>query len=251
VVVNAVRGALAFLTRLPVGHSGTRWAAFRASPWAFPVAGYVVGPLVAGPFALQRAGLPPETVAFAYLLAVVAVTGINHLDGVADAGDAAVVHGDAGDRRAVLEDTVVGVGAAAAVSLALLGLALGALGAARLPVRTAVAVVVAAEVGAKAGMAVVACVGTAAHEGLGSQFTERASTRDLLAVGVAALPAAALSAPSLAAAAALAGAVLAGLLALAWLARLLGGVNGDVFGVVNEVGRVAGLHAGVVAWTLS
>ncbi|MFB6268923.1 MAG: adenosylcobinamide-GDP ribazoletransferase [Halobacterium sp.] len=249
--VAAVRGALGFLTRLRVGHSETAWAAFRASPWAFPVAGYAVSALLAVPFAVQRAPLPPATIAFAYLVAVFAVTGINHLDGVADAGDAAVVHGDADDRTAVLKDTTVGVGAVAAVGVVLLGLALGAVGVASRPSRIAVGVVVAAEVGAKAGMAAVACLGTAAHEGLGSQFTERASRRDLLAVAAVALPAVAVSWPSPAAAGALAGAVLAGLAALAWLSRLLGGVNGDVFGVVNEVGRVVGLHVGVVAWTLS
>ena len=29
----------------------------------------------------------------------------------------------------------------------------------------------------------------------------------------------------------------------------LGGVNGDVFGAVNELARIVALHAGVVAWT--
>lgn len=249
--MTAVRGALGFLTRLPVGRSEAAWAAFRASPWAFPLAGYPVGLLLAAPFVLQRVPLPAGTVAFAYLAAVVVLTGVNHLDGVADAGDAAVVHGDAADRRGVLKDTTVGVGAVAAVGLLLLGLAFGALGVAALPLRAAVAVVVATEVGAKVGMAAVACLGTAAHEGLGSQFTGRATERDLLAVGVAALPVVVLSWPTPASAAALAGAVLAGFAVLVWLSRLLGGVNGDVFGAVNEAARVAGLHVGVVAWTLS
>ncbi|WP_336037732.1 adenosylcobinamide-GDP ribazoletransferase [Halobacterium yunchengense] len=250
-VVAAVRGALGFLTRLPVGHSESAWAAFRASPWAFPLAGYAAGGLVAVPFLLVATAAPPQTVAAAYLVAVLAVTGVNHLDGVADVGDAAVVHGDAADRTAVLRDTTVGVGAAAAVGVVLLALALGALGVAALPLRAAVAVAVAAEVGAKAGMAVVACLGTAAHEGFGSQFTTRAGADDLPGVAAVALPAAALAWPTPAAAAALGGAVLACVLALAWLGRLLGGVNGDVFGAVNELGRAVGLHLGVVAWTLS
>lgn len=250
-VVNALRGAVGFLTRLRVGHSEAAWRAFRTSPWAFPVTGYAVGGLLAVPFSLQRGSVPAVTVAFAYLAAVFAVTGINHLDGVADAGDAVVVHGDASDRRSVLKDTNVGVGAVAALALVLLGLTLGALGAAALPLRAAAGVVVAAEVGAKAAMAVVACVGSATHEGLGSQFTTRSSPRDLGLVGLVALPAAALSWPSPAAPVAAVAAVLAGVAALAWLSRLLGGVNGDVFGVVNEVGRLVGLHVGVVAWTLS
>jgi adenosylcobinamide-GDP ribazoletransferase len=249
VVVSALRGALGFLTRLRVGHSEAAWAAFRGSPWAFPVAGYVVGALLAVPFALDA--LPPGTLALAYLAAVFAVTGINHLDGVADVGDALVVHGDSDERTRVLKDTTVGVGAVAAVAVAVAGLVLGALGVAGLPTRAAIAVVVASEVGAKLGMAAVACFGTAAHEGLGSQFTERASRSELLPAVLVALPAVALSWPTPAAAGALVGAAVAGLGALWRLRALLGGVNGDVFGAVNEVGRVVGLHAGVVAWTLS
>jgi len=247
--VSALRGAIGFLTRLRVGHSEAAWAAFRASPWAFPLAGYAVGGLLALPFALDA--LPASTLALAYFAAVFGVTGINHLDGVADVGDALVVHGDSDERTRVLKDTTVGVGAVAAVAVVVAGLALGALGVVGLPTRAAIAVVVAAEVGAKLGMAAVACLGTAAHEGLGSQFTERAGRSDLLPAVLVAAPAVVLSWPTPAAAGALAGAFAAGLLALWRLRALLGGVNGDVFGAVNEVGRVAGLHVGVVAWTLS
>ena len=248
-VVSALRGALGFLTRLRVGHSEDAWAAFRASPWAFPLAGYVVGGLLALPFALDA--LPASTLALAYLAAVFGVTGINHLDGVADVGDALVVHGDSDERTRVLKDTTVGVGAVAAVAVVVAALALGALGVAGLPTRAAIAVVVAGEVGAKLGMAAVACLGTAAHEGLGSQFTERAGRSDMLPAALVAAPAVVFSWPTPAAAGALAGAFAAGLLALWRLRALLDGVNGDVFGAVNEVGRVAGLHVGVVAWTLS
>jgi adenosylcobinamide-GDP ribazoletransferase len=250
VALTALRGAVGFLTRLPVGHSEDAWTAFRASPWAFPLAGYVVGALLAVPFGFDGAA-PPGTIATAYVVAVLAVTGVNHLDGVADAGDAAVVHGDRSERREVLKDTTVGVGAVAAVGVVLLGLAFGALGVAGLPERTAVAVVVAAEVGAKAGMATVACLGVAPHDGLGAQFTERAASTDLPGVAAVALPAAVFSWPSPAAAGALVGAAAGGVAVFRWLTALLGGTNGDVFGAVNEVGRVVGLHVGVVAWTLS
>jgi adenosylcobinamide-GDP ribazoletransferase len=251
VVLTALRGALGFLTRLPVGHDEAGWRAFRGAPWAFPLAGYVIGAVLAVPLLLAQTAVPETTVAFGYVAWVLAVTGITHLDGVADVGDAAVVHGDPDDRHAVLKDTTVGVGAAAAVALAFVGLATGALAATSLPLRAAVAAAVAAEVGAKVGMAAVATLGTATHEGLGSQFTERADRSALVPAAVVALPAVALSWPSPVAGGALAGAVAAPLLALWWVRRLLGGVSGDVFGLVNEVGRVAGLHAGVIAWTLS
>lgn len=250
-VLNALRGALGFLTRLPVGRDEAAWAAFRNAPWAFPASGYVVGGFLALPLLLVETAVPAATIALAYVVAVFAVTGINHLDGVADVGDAAVVHGDGEARRDVLKDTTVGVGGVAAIGVALLGLASGAFGVAALPVRVAAGVVLAAEAGAKVAMAAVACLGTATHEGLGSQFTERAGPSQLAAVAVVAVPAGVFTWPGLQAGAALLGATAGGLLTLWSVRRLLGGVSGDVFGVVNEVGRIAGLHAGVIAWTLS
>jgi adenosylcobinamide-GDP ribazoletransferase len=264
VVLTAVRGALAFLTRLPVGGGAAGWAAFRAAPAAFPLAAYPIGALVALPVAL--AGLLPgaapglaPTAAAASLAAVYAVTGVAHADGLADLGDAAAVHGDADARRAVLKDSQAGVGAVLAVALAVAGLALGlyALVAVVLPaagLRRAVGLLVASEVGAKLGMAAIACLGDAAFEGVGAELTSRAGRRQLLGPLVAALPALLFTAPgpaTLAAPAAVAAALAVALACLRWADRRLGGVNGDVFGAANELGRVAGLHAGAVVLLLA
>jgi adenosylcobinamide-GDP ribazoletransferase len=242
-VRGGLRGGVAFLTRLPVASTERDWLHFQQFPAAFPLVGYLVGALAALPFLL----LPGVAAAFAYLLALVALTGVAHLDGVADLGDAAAVH-DADGRHEVLKDTTVGVGAVAAVAVIVAGLALGGLAVAGLPDVPAVALVVAAEVGAKFGMATVACIGTASHEGLGSQFTRNAEPALLAGPALAAVPAALLTALSPAAlAAVLAGPVVAVVL-VGWVERHLGGVNGDVFGAVNELGRVVALHAGVVTW---
>jgi len=243
-VAAALRGGVGFLTRLPVGADETDWRGFQAAPAVFPVVGYLVGAVVAVPFVL----LPAEPAALAYLLVLVALVGITHLDGVADLADAAVVH-DAADRRRVLKDTTTGVGAVAGVALVVAGLALAGLALADLPVRIAVGLVVASEVGAKLGMATVACVGTASHEGLGSGFTRAADPALLVGPAVAAIPAALLTGFSPAApVAVLAGPVVA-VVVVRWADAALGGVNGDVFGAVNELARLVALHAGVIAWT--
>jgi adenosylcobinamide-GDP ribazoletransferase len=261
VVLTATKGALGFLTRLPTGRSEAAWTAFRETPAAFPLAGWVVGALAALPLlAATTAALgpvPEPTAAFGYLLALYAVTGINHTDGVADLGDAAVVHGDLPDRKAVLKDTEVGVGAVLALGLVLVGLGLAALSLAGLPanappagllgVPAAVAIVVAAEVGAKLGMAELACLGDPAFEGLGSAFTDNEPTA-LVGPAAVAAPVVLLGAPGVAA---LLGAVAASLVLLRWARTNLGGINGDVFGAANELARLVGLHLGVIAWTLS
>ncbi len=246
--LGAVRGATAFLTRLPTPHREGDWEAFRATPAVFPLVGLVAGSIAAIPL-LAAGKLAAPTVAFGYVLAVYGVMGIHHLDGVADLGDALVVHGDADRRREVLKDTTTGVGALLAVTATVAGLALAGLGLAGLPVATAIGIAIAAEVGAKLGLAGMACLGTAIEEGMGRQFTEAATSGAfvlpagvVLGVGTLVLPQPA--------AIALGGALL-GVGAPWYLAnRHLGGISGDIFGAANEVGRVVGVHVGVIAWTL-
>ncbi|MFO7927699.1 MAG: adenosylcobinamide-GDP ribazoletransferase [Halobacteriota archaeon] len=244
-VAGGIRGAIAFLTRLPIASGADDWERFRAFPAAFPIVAYLVGALAALPFVL---GFPTPTAAFAYLAVLVALVGIPHLDGAADLGDAMAAHG-AEETIQALKDTETGVGAIVAVVLVVSGLVLAGLTLSTLPLAAAVGLVVAAEVGAKLGMATVACLGTAAHEGLGSAFTESADSQLLLGPIIVALPAAFL-APLPAGLAAVAVGPLVAILLIRWANRSIGGVNGDVFGATNELARVLALHVGVIAWTL-
>jgi adenosylcobinamide-GDP ribazoletransferase len=246
VVLRALRGALGFLSRLPVGHDGDSWEAFRATPASMPFAGYVVGALLALPIALPG---PEPTVAFAFVVAVYLVTGINHTDGVIDLGDALVVHGGPAERRAVLKDTVVGAGGALAVAVVIAGLLTAGFALAALPLRAALLVVI-AEVGAKGGMALLVCFGSAPHDGLGAALTGRSGPRSAVLVVASAVPAAALTWPRVEIAGTmLLAAVIVTLGSLRLARTALGGVNGDVLGATNEIARIVALHVGVVAWT--
>jgi adenosylcobinamide-GDP ribazoletransferase len=150
-----------------------------------------------------------------------------------------------------MHDAATGVGGALLLGLALVTLGLGGLGLAGAPAAVAVAVAVAAEVGAKTGMATLVCLERPAHDGLGAALAGETGAGDLLPVVVACLPLVAV-APALGTAAVVA-ALLAGPVVAAavgrWARGTLGGVSGDVLGAANELGRVAGVHAGVVAWT--
>ncbi|WP_424014258.1 adenosylcobinamide-GDP ribazoletransferase [Halorubrum xinjiangense] len=274
--VAALRGALGFLSRIPVGGSETDWEAFRRTPAAMPAVGYPIGALVALPVAaatLLPVRVPSLTVGIAFAAWLYLVTGITHLDGVADLGDAAVVHGDADRRREVMKDSALGVGGTVALALVVVGLVTAGTviaDLARLSVVDAVLLVVAAEVGAKAATATLVCVGDAPHEGLGSALTEASGPRALAGVALVTAPVLLLGWPAVrpdavASVAVLPGSVgsvapiavvltaagVAAALAFAWARSRLGGVSGDVLGATNELARVAGLHAGVIAWTLS
>jgi len=248
VVLSALRGALGFLSRLPVGHSEDAWAAFTATPAAFPLAGYVVGGLVALPL-LAIGTVPGPVVAAAALAALVAVTGVNHADGLADLGDAAAVHGTPAERREVMRDTTVGVGAVLALGTVLVVLALGLLAATTLPALVAVAAVVASEVGAKLAMATLACLGDPSHEGFGATMIDGNGPADLLVALAATLPLAIVAVPVTAVA--LLAAFAVALLVRRWARRALDGIGGDVFGATNELARVVALHGAVAAWHLS
>jgi adenosylcobinamide-GDP ribazoletransferase len=249
VVLTALRGGVVFLTRLPVGGDEASWEAFRRTPLAFTLVGYLVGGLAALPLLLP---LPVPSAAALYLATLYLLTGVTHADGLADVGDAAAVHGDAEARRSVLKDSQTGVGGALALGVSLVVLGLGALGVAGTLPRTAFALVLAAEVGAKTGMATLVCTGESAHEGMGSALLDVNDASNLLPVAVALLPLL-LVAPVTGVAAVVAAALApvgAARLVGRWGENHLGGVSGDVLGAANELGRVAGVHAGVVAWTL-
>ena len=242
----AVRGAFGFLSRLPVGRDERAWEAFRTAPWTLPVAGYGLGALLGGVVAVAVSlPVPAPTVALAYLLAVLALTGINHADGVADLGDAAVVHGDPERRREVMGDTTTGVGGTLALGVVLAGLALAGLAFPALGVVRAAGLVVASEVAAKLAMATLVTFGRPAHEGVGAAVAGDLGRADLIVPALLALPVVVLPGGVGAAALLAALATSAGLL---WWSRRLGGVTGDVFGAANELARVLALHAALVAW---
>jgi adenosylcobinamide-GDP ribazoletransferase len=248
---RAAVGAVGFCTRLPVGHRPADWQAFQRVPAAMVLAAYPIGALAAVPVAI---GLPVATAAFLFPVWLSLLTGITHLDGLADLGDAAAVHGDSQKRRDVMTDSAVGVGGVAAVALAVLGLALAAATLAVGHWVVSVAIVLTAEVSAKVCVVGAVAVGEPTHEGLGSALSAGAGPATLAAgiafgsplVGLAIVP----SVPPVVPAAAFAGSVLGAGLVLAWVRRYLGGVSGDVFGAINELSRVLALHAGVIAWTI-
>ncbi len=257
--VHALRGAIAFLTRIPVpGGTARDWHAFSRSPWTFPVVGAVVGGIAGFAFLFPSFW----TAAALYLVALYAVGGVTHADGLADLGDAVAAH-DPERRRAVLKDAALGVGGALALGVTLLVTTLGALalgsgfvggGGVGGGVGTvAFRIVLAAEVGAKAGMALLVCLGSPAHEGLGSTMTSAAGPASLLPVVL--LSATVLLAPPPGAFSVLLAVLLAGpVVATFLLVRVrpwLGGVSGDVLGAANELGRAVALHVGVVAWALT
>ena len=244
----AIRGAVAFLTRLPVGGGEAEWEAFRRSPYTLPLVAYLIGGVAGAAFLLP---VQPTTVVAVYLITIYFLSGFTHADGLADVGDAMAVHGDAERRREVLKDSATGVGGVLLLGVTLIVLALGGLGFAGVESMAALRLVIAAEVGAKLGMVLVICYGRPAHEGLGSQLVgelDRAAYGPAVLVAVPAVVVP--GGPTVALLGAVAAGPLVGAAMLTWGHLAIGGVNGDVIGATNELARAVALHLGVAVWIL-
>lgn len=245
VTLVALEGAVGTLTRVPIRRHEAGWAAAGRTPWTFPVVGGAIG-AVAG--AVLLLPLTPATAAVALPVAIYGLTGLVHVDGLADVADAAAVHGGADRRREALEDPAVGAAGTLAVALAVLGLAAAGAALATMPVRVGVGIIIAAEVGAKLAMATLVCVGDAARPGLGAAVAAENGPADRWPALLAALPATAATWPHPAAVGALLAGPAVAIAARRRASRLFGGIGGDVLGASNEIARLVGLHLGVTLW---
>jgi adenosylcobinamide-GDP ribazoletransferase len=231
---DEARLALMLLTRLPAGRIAGE-ADLAAARWAYPLAGLPVG-LIAGLVHLGTLalGAAPATAAIAALVALAAVTGGLHHDGLADFADG-MAGADRARRLEIMRDSRIGSYGVLALGLTLAGIgaALADLGAAATP-----AAFVAVAVASRCAMLGVLVLlpaargdglGAAAHGTGGRALAVGGATAlvCLLPLGAAAVP---LAAATVAAA--------AGIAALA--RRRLGGQTGDVLGAVQLASEAAG-----------
>lgn len=246
---GTIAGAIGFGTRLPIGHDQRAWRALADRPGALVLAAVptaIAGSVVAVP-------VPAPTAAVGYVLALFAVGGITHLDGLADCADAAVAHGTPAERRAIVADTRLGVGGTAAVALAVLALAAGGLVLADAPPLAAIGLLTASEAAASLAMVAMAVLGRPATEGLGATVIDPAGPADAFLAGLLAAPLFAVGtlAGPLAVAGTIAGGAIAAIAVGRWAGRALGGPTGDVLGASHAIARVVAVHLGVIAWTVS
>lgn len=112
-----MRRALAFLTPLPVGGGPPDRRTF---DW-FPAAGALIGLSVGGAWWLAAKAFPPAVAAALAVVADLAITGMLHVDGLADTTDGLVPHLPSRERRLeVMATPDVGAFGAATVVVVLL-----------------------------------------------------------------------------------------------------------------------------------
>lgn len=231
--------ALHFLTRLPLpGPAPTRGPATAAA--AFPLVGLVLGLLlVVLDTLLGKTHLAGGGDDALLVVASIAATGGLHLDGLMDTCDGIGVGGDRERRLTVMRDPHVGAfGVLGGISSVLLKF--GALDSLHGPMRLA-ALLLAPVLGRWGLVLCAALYPPARPGGLGAAFRQGLTRPRLIVAGLTALLAV-LVASSLTGLAALAISSIAALAAGYGLKRLLGGLTGDTYGALVEIGEVVALY---------
>ena len=225
---------LQFTTILPLGKAQDLELFARRS-WLYPLAGYVIGALVALPVFFIADRIIAAAVAIALLLLI---TGAHHFDGLLDLGDGLMAHGDREKRVRALTDRNVGAGGiAAGISVTLL------LFAGLQAVPSLVFALIIGEVCAKYSMAFLTTYGKPFREGIHS-YLQQFSQPYFPALSVLlCLPLFLIPLPPVKILGALLAMFVCPIVLLAVSGRLFGGVNGDVVGASNEITRACAVLA--------
>jgi len=232
--MKSLLSLLQFTTILPLGKPQDL-EAFARHSYLYPIAGYVIGALVALPVFF----IMDHTIAAAVAIALIMlISGAHHFDGLLDFGDGLMAHGHREKRIRALTDRYIGAGGVAAGVVITLLLFAGLQASTSL-----VFAIIIGEVCAKFSMTILTAYGTPFRQGIHSYLHQFSQPHfpliaALLCVPILFIPIAPFK---------LIGAILAALLCPTIMLfvsnRLFGGVNGDVAGATNEITRACAILA--------
>jgi adenosylcobinamide-GDP ribazoletransferase len=237
--VTSFLAALEFLTRLRLRRTpvGDMASVARAQIW-FPAVGLIIGGLLVAVDRIAMRALPQPSVDVLIVLALVAITGALHLDGLSDAADGLLGGRDRDHRLDIMRDVHIGTfGVVAIVSV----LALKWAGLTALPSGVRIEALLLVPIVSRVAVVPAAALFPYARaEGTGAAFHDAARWAPAAATALLAVAASAvlLGVGGLYIAAfAFAGALAVGLYAL----RSIGGMTGDVHGATIEVSEAVTL----------
>lgn len=240
-------GGIGFLSTFPLGRDKKSFEAFRTHGYLFSILGFLLGGLI-GLIGASFSFLPVFIAGAFYVTLVHLITGINHLDGLADFTDGLVVSGNQMEKLEAMKDSSIGVGGTLSIVLILLMeySAVVNLFSLKLSYISLLLTFMGIEVFGKVGMLAMIAFGKSSHRGMGSIFMEKNSTPDfIIGVGLTAGITIPIGLPSLVTLMMSLGVVFI----IIYIAnRNLGGVSGDVMGAANEIVRVVGLIAMVMIY---
>ncbi len=246
--LSAFRSGFGFLTTIPVGISMEGIAKLMKHIYLFPVVGAVLGLILAAIGFVTSIIFPPILTSLIVIIFIYYLTGINHIDGLADFGDGIASHGTREDKIRAMRDTAVGTGGLMFLVIAILGVFVSLLLIREINIVRFTYALIVAETSAKQAMVTVGAFGRRLHEGFGAMTVENTKSSDFI-IGMLFTAAVSFFYLGFFGVEAFIVSQLAGLLVLNTANRHFGGVSGDVVGASNEVGRLAALlYIGGASW---
>jgi adenosylcobinamide-GDP ribazoletransferase len=265
-IIKGIKAGLGFLSTLPARFEKSDFDAFMSNIHLFIIVGAILGLLlgIAG-FILQWL-MPITLVPVLVIACIYLLTGINHFDGLSDFGDGIITSGTKEKKIAAMKDVHAGTGGVLFIGMELLFLyaalsLFSGFGGFYLLIGLLVA-----EICAKVSMVTVAAFGKSMQPGMGSALIEKTRKGHYmigLAVAIVVCTAATclfilipwprpnILLSAIAGFLAVSVSVALGLFIVDVADRNFGGVNGDVMGAANEIGRIAALVVlGMLVWTL-
>ena len=229
-MLNDLKVALAFLTRIPINHGPQ--ISLRRSAALFPLVGALIGLIGGLVFYLTSAILPPLVSASISILVTVAITGAFHLDGLADICDGLIGGWNREERLKILKDSRHGTYGVAAISLQLIlqVCLLSALS----PRDGLFTLIVLHTLSRLVPIFLMLIPATAGHDGMGASVSREIGAREPL---VGSLITVLLIAPIMGLNFLLLSAILFLTLSIfaLWVIRKIGGVVGDAFGAGEQI----------------
>jgi adenosylcobinamide-GDP ribazoletransferase len=236
-----VRRAIAFLTQIPVGGGAPDRSTFG---W-FPLVGALMGLALGGTWWLAERAFPPAVAAALVLVADLALTGMLHVDGLADSADGLLPHLEDRSRRLdVMSAPDVGAFGVAVVGAVLL---------ARFAALASQPVSVLLLAGLWCGSRTVMAAGAGAlpyaraDGGLASSFAGR-DWRPVALYGLIGSVSLGAFADGRRTEVAVGASIAAGALVLLAARRRIGGYTGDVLGAAGIIGETVGLLVAAAKW---
>ncbi|MGP8319175.1 MAG: adenosylcobinamide-GDP ribazoletransferase [Methanosarcinaceae archaeon] len=256
----AVRSGFGFLSTIPVGITMEGLDELMKRSYLFAFVGAVLGLIIGASAFVFEIIFPPQISAVFIIVSIYYLTGLNHLDGLADFGDGATAHGSLEKKINALKDMSLGVGGVAYTVITLIALYASIIALQdravllhHIGIDAATVVFVTmfiAEVSAKQAMLTIAAFGKPIHEGLGSMAINNTNmskfTIGLLFSALVCMLASGIIGYLAVGIVALFASIISALVILNISNRHFGGINGDCIGTANEIGRIIAVMAIVV-----
>lgn len=233
-------GILSFLTIIPMPKAYSfNLDTIARNMHFFPVCGGIIGIIVGFIAFFSSMFLPQYIASFVVLVTFVIITGLHHVDALADFADGLMVKGDRESKRKVMSDPIVGSAGATALIINFIGLFI-ALFSFDSSLKLLYAII-ASEIIAKYIMVMQASVGDSAWSGYSSAFTIEMKKRNKITISTIFTVALVLVIGGVLGLLSLGIVIIIGFIIYIISYRKFGGVSGDVFGASNEIARLSSL----------